>query len=221
MSLVWAMPCLTAYCRKDYDSHMKDVSRVAVIAVLGLLTTMSNGPAATSDERPYSESRLLLQQVQPNGPREPSGFRDVKAKPKQNNSDDRISIKESVELRRRAREAVASGDLKTAKQMLNTATRVTASAEKQAWLLVEAEYELARKRFAKAGLAAMRVAILNPDSESAGEALYWAARAYEGLQRPAKAIELYKECAARKGTDAAIRKLARTRLGELEKQVGE
>lgn len=124
-------------------------------------------------------------------------------------------------MRRRAREAIAAGDLKKAKELLGASARVTSSSEKQAWLLLEAEYQLTRKRYAKAGLAAMRVVIMYPDSELVGEAFYWAGRAYEGLARPAKAVELYGECVGRKQTDAGARKLARARLDELEKRTGD
>ena len=105
---------------------------------------------------------------------------------------------------------------------------MTKSSEKQAWLVLEAELELAKDNPAKAGLAAMRVIILHPESVHVGPALYWAARSCEGLQRPLKAIELYEECLEKtpKGTKSkpaskwhvSMRRRATARLAALKKQ---
>jgi tetratricopeptide (TPR) repeat protein len=158
------------------------------------------------------------QQEPPGDSREPKKPARVKPDTKKVSPQPQLTVKESMEKRRLARESIAGGDLKTARRLLQQASGITASAEKQAWLLVRAEVEYADKQFAKAGLAAMRVVILYPESEHIAEALYWAGRSYEGLKRPAKAIELYKECLTHQGHDASTHKLAKARLKALEKQ---
>jgi hypothetical protein len=130
---------------------------------------------------------------------------------------DTISAKESAAMRRRARRAIETGDLRQATRLLRQAAGVNKRAERQAWLLLEAELEYAKKNYARAGLAAMRLAILHPRSEPAGNALYWAGRAYEGLERPHLAAGLYDECLAHQRTRASIRKLAEARSAALRK----
>ncbi len=132
-------------------------------------------------------------------------------------------------MRRQARDAIQSGDLKRAARLLRKAAGVKKRSERLAWLLVAAELEHAKKRYDRAGLAAMRLVILHPRSEHVGTALYWAARSYEGLQRPRKAIELYNEClrktSKRRNAErskrglGSIRKHAKARLAAMRKQV--
>lgn len=93
------------------------------------------------------------------------------------------------------------------------------SAERNAWRIVEAELEIARQNYAKAGLVAMRVVILHPKSRQVGVAYYWTARAYEGLGRPRKAIELYESCVSHKTTRRSIREKAEKRLVDLKAKV--
>ncbi len=105
--------------------------------------------------------------------------------------------------------------LAAAKTALN-AQRIGASSDEAVrWRLLESELELANGRPTKAGLAAMEVVVLRPTSEWAGEGLYWAARAYENLNRPAKAADLYRECLERKKLPASIRKAAEERQAAL------
>lgn len=144
-----------------------------------------------------------------------------KAKGNDKDSGKTPSTKESAEMRARARKAIKDGDLGAAEALLRDGARVKGRAEREAWMLIEAEYRLAKKQPAAAGLAAMRLVILRPDSERVGEALYWAGRSYEGLKRPYKAIELYGQCLAHQKTDDATRKLAKARLTKLENQAGE
>lgn len=134
---------------------------------------------------------------------------------------DRLTIRESAEMRRRAVEAIRAGDFQAALKLIRDGARVTSVAEKQSWLLVESELEIARKNYAKAGLAAMRVVILYPESEQIGPALYWCGCAYEGLGRPRKALELYRESQGRKGLNEEMVQHLKLRIEALEKQVGE
>jgi len=136
------------------------------------------------------------------------------------------SSKGTAALQRQFRSAMSAGDLNRATEVLSEARTAltlqkagTTSDETARWLLSEAELELAKGRAAKAGLAAMRVVVQRPKSEFAGEGLYWTARAYEQLDRPGKAAELYRECLERKRLAASIRKTAEERLAALDKKV--
>lgn len=122
-------------------------------------------------------------------------------------------------MRRRAGRAIESGDYQRAARLVRQAAGVRKASERRAWLLIEAEVLHARKQHAGAALAAMRLVILHPRSERVGAALYWAGRAYEGLKRLEKAIELYEECLADKSTRASVRKRAKARLAAARKKV--
>ena len=162
--------------------------------------------------RTAAPARFFLYQPQP-----PAG---KKAKSNGKDSGKSPTTRESAELRARARKAIKNGDLGAAEALRREGVRVKDPAEREAWMLIDAEYRLAKKQPAAAGLAAMRLVILRPDSERVGEALYWAGRSYEGLKRPYKAIELYGQCLAHQKTHDPTRKLAKARLTKIEKRVG-
>ncbi len=137
-----------------------------------------------------------------------------KHKPKQT-----ISAKESAAMRREAREAIRAGEFDRAERLLRKAVVVKKRSERQAWLLLEAELEIARERWAKAGLAAMRLVILHPGCERVGAAQYWAGRAYEGLERPRLAAVLYERSVSAKKAKSSIRERAKARLAAIRKRV--
>ncbi len=125
------------------------------------------------------------------------------------------SAKESADLRQQARTALRATYYDRAEAMLKAGLRVRQQAEREAWQLFECELALARDQATRAGLTAMRLVILTPDSPNAGAALYWAAKSYEALKRPAKAMELYRECAAHKSTPKNLRDAAMKRLNSI------
>ncbi|MBI5763886.1 MAG: tetratricopeptide repeat protein [Planctomycetes bacterium] len=128
-----------------------------------------------------------------------------------------LTSKESAALREEARAAISSGDFTKAAALIERTRKVTATSEQAAWLLIESECEYGRRAWTKSALAAMRIIALHPKSDHAGAALYWAARAYEQIGRPAKAAELYRECVDHKRTPASLRDAAKARLLELFK----
>ncbi|MFQ5410732.1 MAG: tol-pal system YbgF family protein, partial [Phycisphaerae bacterium] len=121
--------------------------------------------------------------------------------------------------RERARKAIQAGDYSLARTLIRTGQKSKNRNERDAWRIVESEMEYSRKRYAVAGLIAMRIVILHPRSAYHGVALYWAGRSYEGLDRSEKAIELYKSCVRHKTTRGSIRKKAKKRLAALERSV--
>lgn len=114
------------------------------------------------------------------------------------------------------RSALSAGQLDRAEKLLAAAERVHEPGERAAWSILRAELEFARRRFAKAALAGMEVAILRPASLHAVAGLYWAGRSYEELGRPAKAAELYRECVGSKRGTEAVRREARLRLDAMK-----
>ncbi|MFQ5502489.1 MAG: tol-pal system YbgF family protein [Phycisphaerae bacterium] len=127
----------------------------------------------------------------------------------------------SAASRERARLAIRSGDYGLAGTLIRAGLKSRNRKTRDGWRIVESEMEFSRKRYARAGLAAMRVVILHPKSEHHGAALYWASRAYEGLGRPGKAAELYKRCIDHKSTRGSIRKKAENRLKAIEAPTGD
>lgn len=127
------------------------------------------------------------------------------------------SAKESADLRQQARTALRNKNYDRAEAMLKAGLRMRQQAERQAWQLFECELALARDQAARAGLTAMRMVILTPDSANVGAALYWAAKAYEALARPAKAAELYRECVSHESTPKNLRDAATKRLDALSR----
>ena len=69
--------------------------------------------------------------------------------------------------------------------------------------------------FLRAGLVFMRVVVHFPDSARAGEALLWAARVHERIQRPAQAVALLRECMERQDVPQAVGDEARQMLKRL------
>lgn len=104
-------------------------------------------------------------------------------------------------MRQEARAALRSGKMEDVARILSVARRIKLKAEREAWQVFEAEYNVTRKEYQKAALGAMRIVILSPKSPYAGEALFWTARAYEGMGRTSKAMDLYKECIDNKTSD--------------------
>lgn len=122
------------------------------------------------------------------------------------------SAKESADLRQQARTALRERHYDRAEAMLKAGLRIRQQAEREAWQIFECELALARDQATRAGLSAMRLVILTPDSANVGAALYWAAKSYEALGRTAKAKELYRECAAHKSTPKNVHDAATKRL---------
>ncbi|MBN2562445.1 MAG: hypothetical protein JXQ75_16085 [Phycisphaerae bacterium] len=193
-------------------------ARLAILAAVFSLSASTVGHATYAEPTPMAP--LVLREssgrMPAEGPTSASPKR-TKQRPKQH-SEDRITAKESAAMRRRAREAIRGDDLELARRLLRKAAGVRTSSERQAWWVIEAELEYSDKQYAKAGLVAMRLVILHADSKHVGDALYWAARSYEGLERPHKAIQLHEECLAHGHTKASIRKLAKARLAALQKR---
>lgn len=125
------------------------------------------------------------------------------------------SAKESADLRQQARTALRAKNYDRAEAMLKAGLRVRQQAEREAWQLFECELALANDQAARAGLTAMRLVILTPESDNVGAALFWAAKSYEALKRPTKAMELYRECAAHKTTPKNLHDAATKRFESL------
>jgi len=122
----------------------------------------------------------------------------------------------SNEALKHARAAIRSGDLDTARALIDAAYRSTRSSSiRDVWRIVESELELERNEPEKSALIAMRIVILRPESEQVGAALYRAGRAYEKIGRASKALELYRACGGHKSTSAAVKKRAEKRVGVL------
>ena len=116
----------------------------------------------------------------------------------------------------RARRAIRSGDYELARALVRRMSKNGKGSARSAWRIVEAELAIAQEKYPRAGLVAMRIVILHPKSRQVGVALYWTARAYEGLGRPRKALALYESCAAHKTTRRSIREKAEKRLVKLK-----
>jgi tetratricopeptide (TPR) repeat protein len=127
-----------------------------------------------------------------------------------------VPREQSVELRRQARGLMDNRNWAGAARLVARGASVRDSAERAAWLCLEAELEFGRGRFIPAALAGMRLSILHPNNRQAGAGYYWAGRAYEELGRPAKSIELYEECLASRRTPEGVRRLAESRLAALK-----
>jgi tetratricopeptide (TPR) repeat protein len=72
-----------------------------------------------------------------------------------------------------------------------------------------------RRDLPRAGLAFMRVAIHFADDERAAEALFWAAKVHQRIERPDKAGQLWKECLAHARISPTIRDRAEAELARL------
>lgn len=71
------------------------------------------------------------------------------------------------------------------------------------------------KDFMRAGLVFMRVAVHYPKDALAGDALLWAARVHEQIERPSQAVQLLRECLDRTDVSDSTRAAARTMLKRL------
>lgn len=91
-----------------------------------------------------------------------------------------------------------------------------APSSRDVWWLAESEYELAAGHADRAGVAAMKVVAVMPDSPYYAEALFAAGRAYETL-RPEKARNLYEECLKSPRCDEDLKAQAALRLAALAK----
>ena len=129
-----------------------------------------------------------------------------------------VSSTESAELRDQARKAIEKGDFAAALKLVDRTRSIVTPTERTAWWLIEAELEYAQKRFTKSALAAMKIVVLHPKSQQTGAGLYWAARSYEAIGRPAKSVALYEECLANRKTPSGLRDAAKSRLAELKKK---
>lgn len=118
------------------------------------------------------------------------------------------------------RAAIAKGLIAKAEVLYETGLKESRVRDRPAWLVLEAELGFASKDYADGGLAAMRVVALHGDSAEVPAALYWAGRNYEGLGRPAKAVELYRECLKRDDVVESTRGAASGRLESLTKDEG-
>lgn len=128
-----------------------------------------------------------------------------------------LTTHESEALRKEARASIDAGKLDAAWTLVERSRGFTNATERTAWWLLEAELEHGRKHYAKSALAAMRIVILHPKSEYVGAALYWTARGYEALSRPAKAVSLYEQCLAQKRMPPGLRDAATKRAKALKK----
>ena len=125
----------------------------------------------------------------------------------------------SLAARQKARNAIRSGKFESAESLIRKAAKIKHKAERDAWAIVSAELEHAKKNYAKAGLVAMRLVILRPKSAQVGAALYWVGRAYEGLGRPHKSIELYEACIEHKTTKRKTLQRAEKKLARLKERL--
>ncbi len=123
----------------------------------------------------------------------------------------------NASLRDRALEAIKAHNFAEAEKLIHEGRKSRSSRRKDQWRIVEARLELERNEHAKAGLLAMEVVILRPKSDEVAAALYWTAKAYEGLDRPEKAIQLYEECRAHKTAPDSLVKVAGRRIDQLRK----
>lgn len=123
----------------------------------------------------------------------------------------------SASLRDRALDAIKAHNFAEAEKLIHEGRKSRSSRRKDQWRIVEARLELERNEHAKAGLLAMEVVILRPRSDEVAAALYWTAKAYEGLDRPDKAIQLYEECRAHKTAPDSLVKVASRRIDQIRK----
>lgn len=122
-----------------------------------------------------------------------------------------------VSLRDRALDAIRRHDFNDAEKLIREGRKTRSISKKDEWTIVESYLELERKNYAKAGLLAMQIVILREKSDEFARALFCAGRAYEGLGRPNKSIELYEECRRHQPAPESVVKAATQRLELLRK----
>lgn len=120
-------------------------------------------------------------------------------------------------LARLVRKAIADGDLELATKTIDRAKGHAKGVDRAVYLLLTGEMLLAQKYYDRAGVECMRVVVEFPGSPAVGRALYCTGLAYEGLERPAKALELYEESIRNSPNDAETREAAAARVKALQK----
>lgn len=140
--------------------------------------------------------------------------------------DEKLRARDLPPLYETAKAAVTKGEYQTAADVIDKVrhlfdgARSSARSEEVAdWRLMDARVQLALRRHEAAGLAAMKIVILQPDSPRVAAALCLTAEAYEGMGRPSKAAELYESCLARKPPEAALRRRAEEGLARVRPMV--
>ncbi len=73
-----------------------------------------------------------------------------------------------------------------------------------------------REGYIRAGLAFMRGAIHYPKSKRCARSLYWAGQVHERINRPSKALELYRNCQELAGADDDTARLAAAAVARLQ-----
>lgn len=116
-----------------------------------------------------------------------------------------------------ARKSIADGDLDLAAKTIDHAKGHAKGLDRAIYLLLTGELLLAQKYYDRAGVECMRVVVEYPGSPAVGRALYCTGLAYEGLERPAKALELYEEAVRNSPNDPETREAAAARLKALQK----
>lgn len=115
------------------------------------------------------------------------------------------------------RKSIADGDLELAAKSIDRAKGHAKGVDRAVYLLLTGELMLAQKYYDRAGVECMRVVVEYPGSPAVGRALYCTGLAYEGLERPAKALELYEESARNSPNDPETREAAAARVKALQK----
>jgi len=121
--------------------------------------------------------------------------------------------------------ALTSEDTVAARKLLRTALKQMRRSnlrlsddDRAEWYMLETRVEFAANRFSSGALAAMKLVILLPEHKRVAEALMWAGRAYEELDRPSKAIGLYEECLTKKHIDPVTKINARESIDRLRRK---
>lgn len=109
-----------------------------------------------------------------------------------------------------------AGKLDEVRPLIEAGLRKSSEAERDVWLLAEAEYHLVRGEALRAGQSAMKVIALYENSAYHAEAFYLAGRAYESI-RVTKAVLLYQSCMKHETATDELKRLAQQRLEELER----
>jgi len=115
------------------------------------------------------------------------------------------------------RKSIADGDLELAAKTIDRAKGHAKGVDRAVYLLLTGELLLAQKYYDRAGVEFMRVVVDFPGSPAIGRALYCTGLVYEGLERPAKALELYEESIRNSPNDAETRDAAAARVKALRK----
>lgn len=209
---------LTGYCRGGYDLCVYSIVFASILA--GLLNMAlvfapelgvdSAAPALAAASGAYEDA-----QVGPNQGR--------RSKPA---TGDRLRARDLPQVLEQVKTSLAAGDTEKAEKLVDRARAVfesnrpsIKSEEIADWRLFDAKIQLTCKQYAAAGLAAMKVVILQHDSPRVAEALCIAGDAYDGLGRTEKAAGLFRECLGKKQLDPNVRHRAEAGLDRLKARV--